>query len=187
MSSKPKVNDRERRNGAAAVDRRRSAETPSTLTPSGLSDTFAAAPSMDSAPPFDSALTPPLERRRGGDRRQHERVLVDWSVDYRAKDTFLFAYISDISAMGIFVRTQEPESPGTRLNLRFSPPGSEPLELEGQVTWINQPRDSDDESRQAGMGIQFVDLTAHQRDQLLRLVRTFAYLDDEEEEARGHS
>ena len=125
------------------------------------------------------------DRRSGVDRRQHERVLVDWKVDYRASDTFLFAYISDISAMGIFVRTPRPEPPGTRLNLRFSPPGSVPLELEGQVTWINPPRADNDAHRQAGMGIQFVDLTAPQREQLLRLVRTFAYLDDEEE-ARGH-
>lgn len=134
------------------------------------------------------SLTPALvpERRSGVDRRQHERVLVDWVVDYRASDTFLFAYISDISAMGIFVRTPKPEPPGTRLNLRFSPPGGAPLELEGQVTWINPPRNDGDMHRQAGMGIQFVDLTAPQREQLLKLVRTFAYLDDEED-ARGHS
>ena len=113
-------------------------------------------------------------------------MLVDWVVDYGAKDTFLFAYISDISEMGIFVRTPRPEPPGTRLNLRFSPPGGAPLELEGQVTWINPPRTDNDIHRQSGMGIQFVDLTAPQREQLLRLVRTFAYLDDEEE-ARGHS
>jgi len=121
------------------------------------------------------------ERRSGIDRRQHERVAVGWSVDYRADDTFLFAYISDISAMGIFVRTPRPEPPGTRLNLRFSPPGGPTLELEGQVIWINPPRDDDAPGRQPGMGIQFVDLDPGQRDQILRLVRTFAYLDDEAE------
>lgn len=126
------------------------------------------------------------DRRSGMDRRKYERVLVDWVVDYRATDTFLFAYISDISAMGIFVRTPQPEPPGTRLNLRFSPPGGIPLELEGEVTWINPPRNDNDRHRQAGMGIQFVDLTVPQREQILKLVRTFAYLDDEEE-ARGHS
>jgi hypothetical protein len=31
------------------------------------------------------------------------------------------------------------------------------------------------------MGIQFVDLTQRQREQLLRLVRTFAYLNDDDE------
>jgi len=128
------------------------------------------------------------DRRSGGDRRQHERVLVDWKVDYRAQETFLFAYISDISAMGIFVRTPEPQPPGTRLNLTFQPPGGQPLELEGQVTWINPPRPDGNSHRQPGMGIQFVDLTPPQREQILRLVRTFAYLDDEEEEeALGHS
>lgn len=122
------------------------------------------------------------ERRSGADRRQHERVLVDWSVDYRASDTFLFAYISDISAMGIFVRTPTPEPAGTRLNLRFSPPGGPPMEVEAQVIWINPPRDDDDASRQPGMGLQFVDLTPLQREQVLRLVRTFAYLPDEADE-----
>lgn len=132
----------------------------------------------------DEASIP--DRRSGTDRRQHERVLVDWTVDYKANDTFLFAYISDISAMGIFVRTPMPEPPGTRLNLRFSPPGGKPLELEGQVTWINPPRPDHNVHRQPGMGIQFVDLTPMQREQILKLVRTFAYLDDEEE-AMGHS
>jgi type IV pilus assembly protein PilZ len=125
------------------------------------------------------------ERRSGIDRRQHERVAVEWSVDYRHGDTFLFAYISDISAMGIFVRTPRPEPPGTRLNLRFSPPGGPTLELEGEVIWINPPRDDGDPGRQPGMGIKFVDLTPGQRDQILRLVRTFAYLDDEAERL-GH-
>jgi hypothetical protein len=63
------------------------------------------------------------ERRAGRERRQWERVLVDLEVDYRSDDTFLFAYITDISQMGIFVRTVTPEEPGTRLNLRFCPPG----------------------------------------------------------------
>ena len=122
------------------------------------------------------------ERRSGADRRQYERVLVDWSVDYRGSDTFLFAYISDISAMGIFVRTPTPEPAGTRLNLRFSPPGGPPMEVEAQVIWVNPPRDDGDTSRQPGMGLQFVDLTPLQRDQVLRLVRTFAYLPDEDGE-----
>lgn len=122
-----------------------------------------------------------VDRRSGADRRVHERILVDWAVDYRASDTFLFAYISDISAMGIFVRTRTPEPPGARLNLRFSPPGGPAMDLEGEVIWINPPRNDDDESRQPGMGIQFVDLGDAQREQLVRLVRTFAYLPDEDE------
>ena len=64
-------------------------------------------------------LTPVVDDRRGAERRIHERITTDIEVDYRASDTFLFAYITDISAMGIFIRTDTPEPKGTRLNLRF--------------------------------------------------------------------
>src|SRR5215471_7751911 len=117
-----------------------------------------------------------LDGDRGRERRQWERVLVDLEVDYRSDDTFLFAYITDISQMGIFVRTVTPESPGTRLNLRFCPPGVGVLECEGVVIWINPYRPGDKENLNPGMGIQFVDLTLDHRDLLRQLVRTFAYL-----------
>src|SRR5215475_10133705 len=114
------------------------------------------------------------EPKQGRERRQWERVLVDLEVDYRSDDTFLFAYITDISQMGIFVRTVTPETPGTRLNLRFCPPGVGDLECEGVVIWINPYRPGDKENLNPGMGIQFVDLTLEHRDQLRQLVRTFA-------------
>jgi type IV pilus assembly protein PilZ len=113
----------------------------------------------------------------GPERRAHQRITVLLEIDYRADDTFLFAYITDISAMGIFVRTTQPEPPGTHLFLRFTPPGgAESIECEGDVIWINPPRDG--QSRNPGMGIQFITLSLEQRDQLLELVRTFAYLND---------
>jgi type IV pilus assembly protein PilZ len=113
-------------------------------------------------------------------------VLVDLEVDYRCEDTFLFAYITDISAMGIFIQTKSPEKPGTRLNLRFSTPTGERLELEGEVIWVN-PYRPEAKAGNPGMGIQFVELTAKQRDRLTQLVRTFAYLDDDDDAPRGNS
>jgi len=129
-------------------------------------------------------LMPVVEDRRGvgTNRRSDARVPVELEVDYRASDTFLFAYITDISAMGIFVRTETPEPRGTRLNLRFRVAGGELMELEGEVIWLNPPRPDDSEGRNPGMGIQFRNLSAAQREEMLRLVRTFAYLNDEEDE-----
>ena len=60
------------------------------------------------------------------------------------------------------------------------------MEVEAQVIWINPPRD-DGENRQPGMGLEFVDLSPTQREQVLRLVRTFAYLPDEEGEDEASS
>jgi type IV pilus assembly protein PilZ len=143
----------------------------SSLPPLGADD----APSSAAA---SSDVDP--DRRSGAERRQWERVLVDLQVDYRAEDTFLFAYITDISAMGIFVQTHEPETPGTRLNLRFSVPGQKiDFELEGEVIWINPYRPGDRENLNPGMGIRFIDLQPADRERLTELVKTFAYLHDD--------
>lgn len=127
------------------------------------------------------------DRRRGRERREHERVAVCLEVDYRCDDTFLFAYITDMSAMGIFIQTTTPKAPGTLLSLRFRTPDGKRLDVEGRVIWVNQPHGKD--SINPGMGVQFVDLTPPQRDQILGLVRTFAYLSDEDDEGkvRGNS
>jgi uncharacterized protein (TIGR02266 family) len=117
---------------------------------------------------------------RNRDRRQAPRVLVNLEVDYGNQDHFLFAYIRDISATGIFVRTDTPEPPGTRLNLRFKPErGGRILDLEGEVIWINPVRPGTAENINPGMGIRFVDLSDDDRAALQKLVKTFAYLADD--------
>lgn len=133
------------------------------------------------------ALPVPEERRARADRREHERVLVNLEVDYKCDDTFLFAYITDLSAMGIFIQTDLPLPPGTNLNLRFQPPGGPQLDIEGRVIWVNRPRNGRSESLNPGMGVQFMDLTASQREQILGLVKTFAYLSDEDDFFVGNS
>jgi type IV pilus assembly protein PilZ len=130
---------------------------------------------------------PVHEDRRARERRGHERLLVHIEVDYRCDDTFLFAYITDLSAMGIFIRTSMPHPPGTRLNLHFAPPGSAPIDVEGEVMWTNPHRPGRAENLNPGMGVQFVDLTPQQRDRVMGLVRTFAYLSDDDGEPKGNS
>jgi type IV pilus assembly protein PilZ len=134
------------------------------------------------------ALPVPDERRGSQlDRREHERVLVSFEVDYRCDDTFLFAYITDLSALGVFVQTATPHPPGTQLNLRFQPPGGPQIDVEGRVIWVNRPRPGSPEGSNPGMGVQFVDLTAQQREQILGLIRTFAYLSDDDDLIIGNS
>ena len=111
------------------------------------------------------------------ERRAAPRVLVDLEVDYASEDNYLFAYITDISETGIFVRTTTPEQPGTHLNLRFSSDtASPPIEVEGEVIWINPYRPGARDNLHPGMGIRFVTLDDDLRDRLLELVRRFAYL-----------
>ena len=109
------------------------------------------------------------------ERRRAPRVLVDLEVDYASEENYLFAYIMDISATGIFVRTTTPEQPGTHLNLRFKD-GQGQIEVEGEVIWINPYRPGTPDNLHPGMGIRFVGLDDELRDRLLELIRRFAYL-----------
>jgi uncharacterized protein (TIGR02266 family) len=103
-------------------------------------------------------------------------MLVDLEVDYASEENYLFAYITDISATGIFIRTTTPEAPGTQLNLRFSSENSGAIEVEGEVIWVNPYRPGAPDNLHPGMGIRFLGLDNELRDRLLELIRRFAYL-----------
>ncbi|MBX3259997.1 MAG: TIGR02266 family protein [Labilithrix sp.] len=111
------------------------------------------------------------------ERRTFDRFDVEWAVDCVASDTFLFASITNISAMGIFVRTVEPLKTGTRLLLTFSPPGAQGFKLEGTVAWVNDVR-PDGDNPNPGMGIRFINLKLEERERLVEVIRTIAYLRD---------
>jgi type IV pilus assembly protein PilZ len=115
----------------------------------------------------------------GQDRRQHKRYDVKLHVDVAAGgDTFLFAYVSNISEMGIFLASDDPEPVGTELKLRFNPIElGEPFEVAGEVVWINPVREGD-EPQSPGMGVRFVNLDEEQREKIVQLVKTIAYLHD---------
>lgn len=109
-------------------------------------------------------------------RRSSERIEVTWSVDCETEDTFLYASITNISEMGIFVRTIEPLLIGTQLTLRFAPPGAtEAFILKGTVQWVNRVR-LDRDNPNPGMGIRFSDLTPADRERIVEAIRTIAYL-----------
>jgi type IV pilus assembly protein PilZ len=114
---------------------------------------------------------------RQDERRSYDRFDVEWAVDCVADDTFLYASITNISAMGIFVKTMDPVAVGTQLVLAFEPPGYESFKLEGEVAWINALRPNGDNPN-PGMGIRFVNLRPEDRERLVEVIRTIAYVRD---------
>ncbi|NCQ59096.1 MAG: TIGR02266 family protein [Myxococcales bacterium] len=115
------------------------------------------------------------------DRREHARYDTRLAVDYavpvgsESTENFLFSYVENISEMGIFIRSDDPLAIGERLRLRFGPEGEEPLDLEGEVMWVN-PLRPDGENLNPGMGVRFVSLTPEERERVVAIVRTVAYL-----------
>jgi type IV pilus assembly protein PilZ len=121
----------------------------------------------DSQPP---SMTDPSEKRSS------ERLEVSWAVDCETEDTFLFASITNISEMGIFVRTETPLAIGTYLKLRFTPRGAvEGFVMTGRVQWVNEVKPFHDNIN-PGMGVMFLDLNLDQRERLVEVIRTIAYL-----------
>lgn len=112
------------------------------------------------------------------DRRAAERVDVTWSVDCETGETFLYASIQNISELGIFVLTTEPLAIGTKLTLRFAPPSHAPFVLHGVVQWINPLRPGSDNPN-PGMGVRFIDLAPGERERLVDVIKTIAYVRDQ--------
>ena len=104
------------------------------------------------------------------ERRRAKRVVVDLQVDFRADDMFIYTYITDLSTLGIFLRSNAPFAVGTKVAVRFQPPGEEPLELEGEVRWVSPFRIGALEAREPGMGVQFVDPPPELKEKLRGLV-----------------
>jgi len=115
------------------------------------------------------------DSRGGAERRLHERFETELSVDYASGDTFLFSYITNISEMGIFIRSEDPAPIGTRLRLRFGPSDGAPLSIDGEVVWINPIR-PDGDNPNPGMGVRFDELSLELRERVVQLVRSVAYL-----------
>ena len=114
-------------------------------------------------------------------RRSSERIEVTWSVDCETEDTFLYANITNISELGIFVRTESPLPRGTVLTLRFAPPRAvDGFVLEGKVQWVNPMRPGDDNPN-PGMGIR-LELGPEDREKLVDVIRTITYLRDDPSE-----
>ncbi len=127
----------------------------------------------DSTRPGDGASSSPPPP--GVERRAGPRVDVAWDVDYSDGETFLYASISNISALGIFISSRTPPPVGTAVSLSFTPPGERPFELRGEVAWIN-PLRPEGENLNPGFGVRFIELSAEMRERLVSLVRAIAYL-----------
>jgi type IV pilus assembly protein PilZ len=110
------------------------------------------------------------------EQRSAERAEVLWTVDCETEDTFLYASITNISEMGIFLRTDDPLPIGSIVRLHFAPRGAEaPFHMCGRVQWVNKLRAFGD-NLNPGMGIAFLELSREERERLVGAIRTIAYL-----------
>lgn len=90
------------------------------------------------------------------DRRKSERYPLNLLVQYRFNtfEDFLAEYTLNISAGGLFIKTEKPYEENAILFLQFSlKDGAKLIEGMGRVVRVNPPGQP---GRVAGMGIEFV-------------------------------
>jgi len=92
------------------------------------------------------------------DRRRHPRAPLQLLIQYRFDtfEEFLAEYSVNISAGGMFIRTESPREMGSFVYLQFAlRDGSRLIEGLGKVVHVNPPGEP---NRTPGMGIEFVNL-----------------------------
>ncbi len=101
------------------------------------------------------------------ERRKSPRTPLVVRVSYGTVDSFFSEFASNVNEGGLFIETESPPPPDTKVSLHFQLPGSdEPVRTEGRVAWI---REGGEEP--PGMGVEFEHLTPADRARINELVR----------------
>ena len=116
---------------------------------------------------------PPSSRRIS--RRRNVRHPVSWVVDMRSGGHFLSASIANVSELGLFVATPTPLPEGTRVELRFQPPGHDEFCVAATVRWVNTVSSG---VPNPGIGVSLVGIDAATRKRVQALIQAIAYVED---------
>ena len=110
----------------------------------------------------------PTAAASSSDRRKSVRADLVVRVDYQTVDQLFSEFARNVNEGGIFVETESPQPLGTEVSLQFRIPGNdEPLQTRGMVVRLS----TGEGGEPPGMGIEFDDLDANDRQRINRLVR----------------
>ena len=94
--------------------------------------------------------------------RGNDRVPVQVRVDLRSEDTFFTGFSENISEGGLFIATEAPHEIGDELDVDLSlMGGGHKISQRVIVRWIRPSEAAG--GLPAGMGVQFINLTEHEK------------------------
>lgn len=117
------------------------------------------------------AKAPPEPRERkqrnsdapAAERRRSPRVDLETDVTFESASNFFTGFMEDISEGGLFVATYNLQPLGTKMDLRFTLPNGQVVQVEGEVRWLRDPRDENLDAP-PGMGIMFGEIAPEDRE-----------------------
>lgn len=114
----------------------------------------------------------PVKERKA--RRYVARLKVHYGPN---QEQLLDDYSINVSTGGLFIETANPLQVATKLTLGFSLPDREgEIRCQGRVAWVNHPDMMKNHSLPAGMGIQFVDLSLDDMNDIRQFIKSRALL-----------
>lgn len=108
-----------------------------------------------------------IDRISETSKRAEQRFHRSIALTYKDRQAFVSACTGNISAKGLFIRTDNPLERNETFLLKLQLPDlPEPLTIQSQVAWSRRPGELDEKSP-SGMGIRFLDMN-EKDDQALR-------------------
>jgi len=99
-----------------------------------------------------------LERACEHSLRSEARIPKALSLVFKDRDSFVKAYTGNISAGGLFIKTENPLRPGRQFLLKLKLPGiSGPLQIKCEVVW-SRKREEGSPGKPPGMGVKFTEI-----------------------------
>lgn len=100
-----------------------------------------------------------LERACESTTRSESRIPKALSLTFKDRETFMRAYTGNVSAGGLFIKTENPLQPGHQFLLKLQLPGRpEPMNIKCDVSW-SRSRESSTPSQPPGMGVKFGEIS----------------------------
>lgn len=96
-----------------------------------------------------------LERACEYTSRTEARIPKALTLSFKDRDAFIRAYTGNISAGGLFIKTENPLGPGRQFQLKLQLPGVDKgIQIQCEVVWSRR-RESSTPEKPSGMGVKF--------------------------------
>jgi uncharacterized protein (TIGR02266 family) len=100
-----------------------------------------------------------LDKSCASSRRATPRIERALSLVFKDREAFFRAYTGNVSAGGLFIKTEKPLLIGDQLSIKLQLPGvSDPLQIKCEVAWARTKQESQP-GRPPGMGVKFVQIS----------------------------
>ena len=109
------------------------------------------------------------------ERRSTKRVPAKYEIKLIHEGDYLISFSKDISVDGMFIQTDNFPDVGDTTKRTFSIGDLNKGSVDAKVVWVNDVQSTKD----AGMGVQFVNPPDHLKENILRVVKRVAVLERE--------